>query len=60
MCILAYLDGDKEKGDELRQASMRLAWEKEDEIQPVLDTMFYQEMVESRINLDKATAFFDF
>ncbi len=58
--ILAYLDGDKEKGDELREASMRLAWEKEDQVQPVLDTMFYQEMVESRVNLDKAIAFFDF
>ena len=58
--IIAFIDGDNEKGNELRHKSIRLAWEKEPEVQSVMDGLFYQEMIESRINIDKAIAFFDF
>lgn len=58
--IIAFIDGDNEKGNELRHKSIRLAWEKEEEVQAVMDGLFYQEMIESRINIDKAIAFFDF
>ena len=58
--IMAYLDGNIEEGDALRQQAIRLSWEKEDEVQVALDTLFFQEMIESRINIDKPVAFVDF
>lgn len=58
--ILASLAGNKEEGERLRAASVRIAWECEDAVQGALDCHFYDEVTRERINLDGPTAFFDF
>ena len=50
--ILASMSGDPEAGEALRLQSVRLAWENEDKVQPVLDCLYYEDMTRTRINLD--------
>jgi len=49
--IIARIDADYEKAEELKKQSQQVAFENEDEIQPVLDCMFYARMTNERINL---------
>ncbi len=55
--ILLMLDGDKEGGTKLREESIDIAWRSEEEIQGVLDCLFYQDMTRGRINLEGAVPF---
>lgn len=58
--ILAHLNGDAEKAQELYKKSVEVSWSLEDELQPVLDSFFYDEGVPFRVNLDKEAKFVDF
>ena len=57
--ILARLDGDIEKSDEIRAQATLLAWQREDEIQGMLDCLFFEQMTRTRITPEKDIAFSD-
>lgn len=58
--LIEKLKGNNELGDKLIKDSVKTAWEKEDEVQSVFDTFFYNDVVPFRVNLEKAAEFYDF
>ena len=58
--LIEKLKGNNELGDKLIKDSVKTAWEKEDEVQSVFDTFFYNDVVPFRVNLEKSAEFFDF
>ena len=57
--ILARLEGDEDRADELRICSANIAFENEDLLAPVLDTFFYDIMTKRQINLFGEISFAD-
>lgn len=55
--ILLILDGKREDGKELIEKAIQYAWEVEDDIQPVLDTMYFCRMINERITIDSNAQF---
>lgn len=55
--ILLILDGRRPEGEALIEEAIRYAWEVEDEIQPVLDTMYFYRMISERITIDSEAEF---
>ena len=55
--ILLILDGKRPEGEALIEEAIRYAWEHEDDIQPVLDTMYFYRMISERITIDKQAEF---
>ena len=57
--ILARLDGDVEKSDRIRSQATLIAWQREDEIQGMLDCLFFDQMTKTRITPEGDIAFKD-
>ena len=57
--VIKHLDGDKIAKETLRQASIQVAWECEDDIQDAFDCYFYEEVTRLRMNLDGAESIAD-
>ena len=55
--ILLIIDGRRPEGDVLIEEAIRYAWEHEDDIQPVLDTMYFFRMIHERITIDSEAKF---
>ncbi|MBR2343270.1 MAG: DUF4838 domain-containing protein [Clostridia bacterium] len=55
--ILLIIDGNRPEGERLRDEAIRYAWEHEDDIQPVLDTMYFFRMIRERITIDTRAEF---
>ena len=55
--ILLILDGDRQDGEIIREGATHYAWEHEDDIQPVLDTMYFYRMMRERITIDTRAEF---
>ncbi len=59
LSILAHIDGDPDRSEELRQRSAMIVWENEDKLKCVLDSQYYELMTKLEINLDGEVAFYD-
>ena len=55
--ILLILDGDRKGGDVLRDEAARYIWQHEDEVQPVLDSLYFDNITSWRITIDKDAKF---
>ena len=55
--ILLIIDGKRPEGEVIRDEAIQYAWEHEDDIQPVLDTMYFFRMIRERITIDSAAKF---
>lgn len=55
--ILLILDGKRPEGNALLEKAIGYAWEHEDDIQPVLDTMYFGRMIRERITIDSNAKF---
>ena len=55
--IIAKLDYDEEKAAELIKSAQSIVWENEDELQSVLDSMYFCRMTSERITVNKVSEF---
>ena len=57
--ILVRLDGNIEESQSIVKSAAQIVWEKEDELQGMLDGYFFEGMTRTRITPEKAIAFSD-
>ena len=55
--ILLILDGNRKDGDALRKEAADYIWQHEDEVQPVLDTLYFDQITDWRITIDREAKF---
>jgi len=55
--ILLILDGNEAQGKEFIEKAINYAWKVEDDIQPVLDTMYFSRMINERITINSKAKF---
>lgn len=55
--VLARLDYNEEEAGELIKAAQAIVWEHEDELQSVLDSMYFCRMTSERITINKVSEF---
>lgn len=58
--IIAMLEGDSEKGEQLRKQSAQVAFECEDDISDVLDCMLFDKVTVERIDISSKKEFMQF
>ena len=55
--ILLILDGNRTDGNALRDEAARYIFEHEDEVQPVLDSLYFRDITDWRITIDREAKF---
>ena len=55
--VIAKLKGDREEGSRLQEAAIKLAWDKEEEIQAVLDCLYLGFTVTEKMTMEGVTEF---